>query len=186
MTLAVPKDRIDALLELARRREVEATPLGEFNTSGRLRATWNGRVVVDLELAFLHEGTPRVPLRARWSPPPRPESPPAAVEAALGEQRLRAAPGALGQDLLDMLARPNMASNEHLARHYDHEVKGLSVVKPWVGARQDVPSTATVMRARHLRPEGVVLAEGVHPYYGDLDTDAMARACVDEAVRRAL
>ncbi|MFZ6181500.1 phosphoribosylformylglycinamidine synthase subunit PurL [Nannocystis pusilla] len=186
MTLAVPKDRLEALLELARRREVEATPLGEFTSSGRLRATWAGKPVVDLELEFLHEGTPRVPLRARWSPPVRPASAAEAVAAALGEQRLADAPGAIGQDLLDMLARPNMASNEHLARRYDHEVKGLSVVKPWVGARQDVPSTATVMRARHLRPEGVVLAEGVHPHYGDLDTDAMARACVDEAVRRAL
>lgn len=186
MTLAVPKDRLDALLELARRREVEATPLGEFTRDGRLRATWAGQVVLDLELEFLHEGTPRVPLRARWSPPARPDSPAAAVAAVLGEQRLRDRPGALEQDLLDMLARPNMSSNEHLARRYDHEVKGLSVIKPWVGVRQDVPSTATVMRARHLRPEGVVLAEGVHPFYGDLDTDAMARACVDEAVRRAL
>jgi hypothetical protein len=52
--------------------------------------------------------------------------------------------------------------------------------------RQDVPATATVMRARHLRPEGVVLAEGVHPFYSDLDTYAMAVACVDEAVRRVL
>ncbi|MCY1057956.1 AIR synthase-related protein [Nannocystis sp. SCPEA4] len=186
MTLAVPKDKLDALLELARRREVEATPLGEFTSTGRLRATWAGKPVLDLELEFLHEGTPRVPLRARWSPPARPDSPAAAVAAVLGEARLTSAPGAIEHDLLDMLARPNMTSNEHLARRYDHEVKGLSVVKPWVGARQDVPSTATVMRARHLRPEGVVLAEGVHPHYGDLDTDAMARACVDEAVRRAL
>ncbi|HEY8378556.1 MAG TPA: AIR synthase-related protein, partial [Nannocystis sp.] len=186
MTLAVPKDKLPALLELARRREVEVTPLGEFNASGRFRATYGERVVVDLELEFLHEGTPRTPLVARWSPPARPASGPEQVAAVLGEGRLSAAPGCLGQDLLDMLARPNMASNEHLARRYDHEVKGLSVVKPWVGVRQDVPATATVLRARHLRPEGVVLAEAVHPYYSDLDTDAMARACVDEAVRRAL
>lgn len=186
MTLAVPPERLDEFLALARRREVEASVLGEFTTSGRLVVTHGEQAVVDLELEFLHEGVPRVPLRARWSPPVREDSPPAAREAALGESYLRGAPGRLGQDLLDMLARPNLRSNERIARRYDHEVKGLSVVKPWVGVKADVPATATVMRARHLRPEGVVLAEGIHPHYSDLDTYAMATACVDEAVRRVL
>ncbi len=94
------------------------------------------------------------------------------------------ADAALASTLPALLARWNLASNESIARRYDHEVKGLSVIKPWVGVRQDVPATATVLRARHLRPEGVVLAEGIHPFYSDLDTHAMATACVDEAVRR--
>lgn len=186
MTVAVPQDRLEAFLALARRREVEATVLGEFDTSGRLVARHGEHVAVDLDLGFLHEGTPRARLRARWSPPARPDSPPERLARALGESRLSEAPGCLGHDLLDMLERPNMRSNEHIARHYDHEVKGLGVVKPWVGVRRDVPATATVMRARHGRREGIVLAEGIHPYYSDVDTDAMARACVDEAVRRAL
>ncbi len=179
MTLAVPKARIDAFLGLAARREVEASVLGEFTASGRLEVTHGETMVCDLGLEFLHDGLPRWPLRARWSPPARPLSEPSALARALEPSRLGAA-------LLTLLARPNIASGEATARHYDHEVKGLSVIKPWVGVRQDVPATATVMRARHLRPEGVVLAEGVHPFYSDLDTDAMARACVDEAVRRLL
>jgi len=179
MTLAVPKASIEAFLALARRREVEASVLGEFTDSGRLVVTHGDTPVCDLELEFLHDGLPRWPLRARWSPPPRPLSAPARVAAALAED-------ALGATLLAMLRRPNLRSGEAIARHYDHEVKGLSVIKPWVGVRQDVPATATVMRARHLRPEGVVLSEGVHPFYSELDTHAMATACVDEAVRRAL
>lgn len=186
MTLAVPQDSLEEFLALARRREVEATVLGTFDASGRLRATFGEQVAVDLDLEFLHEGTPRARMRARWSPPRRDDSPADAVLAVVGETRLTEAPGCLGHDLLDMLERPNLRSNEHIARRYDHEVKGLSVVKPWVGVREDVPSTATVMRARHGRREGLVLAEGIHPYYSDVDTDAMARACVDEAVRRAL
>lgn len=179
MTLAVPKASIDAFLALARRREVEASVLGEFTDSGRLVVTHGQTPVCDLELAFLHDGLPRWPLRARWSPPARPLSPASAVAAALAEDGLPAT-------LLMMLRRPNLRSGEAVARHYDHEVKGLGVVKPWVGVRQDVPATATVMRARHLRSEGVVLAEGIHPFYSELDTHAMATACVDEAVRRAL
>ncbi len=177
MTLAVPKASIDEFLELAGRREVEASVLGEFTDSGRLEVTHGDTRVCDLSLAFLHDGLPRWPLRARWSPPARPLSPPEEVRRALAE---------LADALPALLRRPNLASNEAIARHYDHEVKGLSVVKPWVGVRQDVPATATVMRARHRRSEGVVLAEGVHPFYSDLDTHAMARACVDEAVRRLL
>jgi phosphoribosylformylglycinamidine synthase len=179
MTLAVPKASIDAFLALARRREVEASVLGEFTDSGRLVVTHGDTPVCDLELEFLHDGLPRWPLRARWSPPPRPLSAPAQVSAALAEDAALAT-------LLSLLRRPNLRSGEAIARHYDHEVKGLSVIKPWVGVRQDVPATATVMRGRHLRPEGVVLSEGVHPFYSELDTYAMATACVDEAVRRAL
>jgi len=179
MTLAVPRDSIEAFLALARRREVEASVLGEFTNSGRMIVTHGDTPVCDLELEFLHEGLPRWPLRARWSPPARTLSAPAAVAAALADD-------AVAATLLALLRRPNLRSGEAIARHYDHEVKGLGVVKPWVGVRQDVPATATVMRARHLRPEGVVLSEGIHPFYSELDTHAMATACVDEAVRRAL
>jgi phosphoribosylformylglycinamidine synthase len=92
----------------------------------------------------------------------------------------------IGRELLALLRRPNLRAVEGVARGYDHEVKGLSVVKPFVGEGRDVPATATVLRVRHGRPEGVVLGEGIHPSYGDLDAHAMAQAAVDEAVRRVL
>jgi phosphoribosylformylglycinamidine (FGAM) synthase-like enzyme len=132
-----------------------------------------------LALEFLHDGVPLPTLRARWSPPPRPLSPPDALAGACPQDQL-------GATLLALLRRPNLASGEAMARRYDHEVKGLSVIKPWVGVRRDVPATATVMRVRHGRPEGIVLGEGVHPYYSDIDAEAMAHAALDEGVRRVL
>jgi len=177
MTLAVPPGQLEAFLALAARREVEATVLGEFTDDGSFVVTHGQTPVVDLPLAFLHDGLPKVTLSA--SPDyPVPEPPaPEAVKAATDDA------GAL---LDDLLGGPGLASAEHLARHYDHEVKGLSVVKPLVGVHADVPSTASVMRARHGRPEGVVLAEGIHPFYAELCAHAMAHAAVDEAVRRVL
>jgi phosphoribosylformylglycinamidine synthase len=163
-------------MELARRREVEATVLGEFTSNGRFEVTYDDLDVVDLSLEFLHHGLPRALLRAKWSPPERAPADPAVLGGDADVERL----------LLDLMACPNLASHEDRARRYDHEVKGLSVVKPLVGVRRDVPSTATVMRGRHARPEGVVLAEGIHPLYGDIDTFAMAAACVDEGVRKVL
>ena len=85
-----------------------------------------------------------------------------------------------------MLRRLNLCSGEGKARHYDHEVKGLSVIKPWIGAGQDVPADATVFLAHHESLRGFVLSEGINPFLSDIDTHAMATSVVDEAVRRQL
>jgi phosphoribosylformylglycinamidine synthase len=179
MTVAVPPDQLDTFLELARVREVEASVLGEFTDNGVFEVVYDDQPVAELSLEFMHSGVPLPVRSARWSPPSRPDPDADALERLRGD-------GELAGSLQRLLARPSMSSNEDRARHYDHEVKGLSVVKPFIGVRADVPATATVLRARHRRDEGVVLAEGIHPFYGDVDADAMARACVDEAVRRVL
>lgn len=182
MTVAVPPTELDAFVELARRREVEASALGVFTDGGRFEVSHGETQVCDLGLEFLHEGVPLPTLEARWSPPERPPSDPEGAARELD----RFDPAALGAVILELLARPNLTANDDRARHYDHEVKGLSVIKPLLGVRGDVPATATVMRVRHGRDEGVVLGEGIHPWYADFDTDAMAKACVDEGVRRVL
>lgn len=179
MTIAVPPAQLDAFLELAARREVEASVLGEFTTRGRFEVVYGELEVCDLPLEFMHEGVPLPTLDARWSPPARPASDIAGARAKLAEVDASAT-------LIAMLGRSNQAASSERTRHYDHEVKGLSVIKPRIGRRGDVASTATVMRVRHGRDEGVVLGEGIHPWYSDFDTDAMARACVDEGVRRVL
>lgn len=177
MTLAVPPDKLDELLELAVQREVEASDLGEFTAGPSLEVLHGEDSVALLDMAFLHGGCPAMVLSARWSTP----------EFAEPEERAEDC----GEVLLGMLAGLNLASNEDFARHYDHEVKGQTVVKPWVGVEQDVPSEATVFLARPIDPEGrskrgFVLSEGVNPYLSDLDTEAMAATVVDEAVRRQL
>lgn len=180
MTVAVPPTELDAFLQLARKREVEATVLGEFTDDGRFVVTHGERSVCDLPLSFLHEGVPLPTLEARWAGDAR------ASSLAEVDSHSRLAELDSEALLLELLGRPNLAANDDRARHYDHEVKGLSVIKPLLGVRGDVPSTATVMRVRHGRDEGVILGEGIHPWFSDIDTDAMAKACVDEGVRRVL
>ncbi|MFV8748944.1 AIR synthase-related protein [Nannocystaceae bacterium ST9] len=179
MTIAVPPAQLDAFLELARAREVEASVLGEFTTTGRFEVAYGELEVCDLPLAFMHEGVPLPTLDARWQPPTRPAPDLVGARAKLAELDC-------STTLVALLGRSNLAASDERTRHYDHEVKGLSVIKPLIGRRGDVGSTASVMRVRHARDEGVVLGEGIHPWYADFDTDAMARACVDEAVRRVL
>jgi phosphoribosylformylglycinamidine synthase len=177
MSVAVRPEDLEAFLALAERREVEASVLGEFTETGRFEVTHDGVSVVDLSLEFLHEGWPKAVLRAELD------------EMAVEIDGLPAgwqADDAVGERLDALLASPEFACSEELGRGYDHEVKGLSVVKPWVGRHRDVPSTATVMRARHGRSEGVVLGEGIAPFFSQDDAEAMAKACVDEGVRRVL
>jgi phosphoribosylformylglycinamidine synthase len=71
-------------------------------------------------------------------------------------------------------------------RQYDHEVQGGSVVKPLVGARNDGPSDAAVLRPVLGSPRGVVVACGMNPRYGDFDTYHMAASAIDEAVRNCV
>ena len=173
MTLAVPEGDVAEFLALARRREVDAAVLGTFTDSGFLEVVFGFETVAMLDMQFLHEGDPDLDLSAVWEPKSfsEPGGP---------------APADLDATLLAMLSRLNLCSNETKARHYDHEVKGLTVVKPWVGASADVPAEATVFLMRHGAKRGYVLSEGVNPFYSDIDTYAMAQSVLDEAVRKQL
>ena len=173
MSLAVPPETVEALLALARRRDVEATVIGAFTASGAFVLRHGARVVGRLDLNFLHEGCPKMSLEARWAPPrvaaPRP---------------LRA--GSRHRALLGLLGALNVCSKEFKSRQYDGEVKGLSVVKPFVGVHSDVPSDATVTRIAYDSNAGLILAEGINPFFSDLDTYTMMASVIDEAVRRVI
>ncbi|MCO5061098.1 MAG: AIR synthase-related protein [Kiritimatiellae bacterium] len=171
MTLAVPPERWEAFAALAKRRDVEVAKIGTFSNSGSLRVWHRGVLCGALGLDFLHDGCPRMEIPAVW------------------ERRKVAAPRALRAGdrtgwLVKVLGALNVSSKEGKSRSYDGEVKGLSVVKPFVGVRSDMPSDATVMRLEYGGREGVALAEGVNPFLSDLDTYAMAASVVDEGVRR--
>jgi phosphoribosylformylglycinamidine synthase len=172
MTVAVPPDQVDEFLSLAAAREVEASVLGEFTDNGLLHVTYGDETVALLEMEFLHDGAPDMNLIPRWEPP---------VWTSPSSR-----PSDHGETLRQLLSRLNLTSGEAKARHYDHEVKGLSVIKPFVGTRSDIPAEATVFLARHGSMRGLVLSEGINPYLSDLDTYSMATTVVDEAVRRQI
>jgi phosphoribosylformylglycinamidine synthase len=85
-----------------------------------------------------------------------------------------------------MLARLNICSKEAWVRQYDHEVQGMSAVKPFVGAANDGPSDAAVLRPLLHSNSGVIVANGICPRYGDIDTYHMVACAIDEAVRNVI
>ena len=70
-------------------------------------------------------------------------------------------------------------------RQYDHEVQGMSVIKPLAGVDRDGPSDAAVLQPLPDSPKGIALA-AAHPRYGVLEPERMAMAAIDEALRNVV
>ena len=172
MSFAVPPENIEKFMSLAAHRDVEVTVLGEFTDNGKFHMLYGDRTVACLDIEFMHDGLPRMQLKAKWAPPSFPEP-------EIGSR-------ALDNDIVSLLGRLNVCSNEYKARQYDHEVKGLSVIKPFVGVERDVVSDATVTMPEQLSTEGIILAAGIQPRYSDIDTYHMMASIIDLAIRRVI
>ncbi|HEX6985385.1 MAG TPA: phosphoribosylformylglycinamidine synthase subunit PurL, partial [Planctomycetaceae bacterium] len=173
MVLAVPPEKADELIALAAAEGVEATVLGRFTDTRRLVLKYQGHVVGDLSMEFLHDGRPPVVREATYTPPaPRDFPPPVKTRY---DDTLKA-----------ILSDWNVCSKEWVIRQYDHEVQAGSVVKPLVGVNEDGPSDAAVVRPDLRSKRGLVVACGMNPRYGDLDPYWMAAAAIDEAVRNCV
>jgi phosphoribosylformylglycinamidine synthase len=173
MVLAVPPESWPALQELCAGEGVEASVIGRFEATGRLLLSYQGNIVADLAMDFLHEGRPTVVRQATWTPPAAPK-----LEATRSED--------FTPILLRILSAWNVCSKEWIIRQYDHEVQGGTVLKPLVGVRDDGPSDAAVITPLLGSWAGLAVGCGINPHYGDLDPYRMAAVCIDEAVRNVV
>jgi phosphoribosylformylglycinamidine synthase len=173
MVLAVPPDKWPALRDLCQSENVEATGLGRFTDSGRLILRYEGEVVADLSMRFLHEGRPAVVRQASWTPPAlRPIPPPDHGDFTV--------------DLIALLEHWDVCSKEWIVRQYDHEVQGRTVLKPLVGERDDGPGDAAVVLPVRGSTRGLAVGCGINPRFGLLDPYAMAACVIDEAIRNCV
>ncbi|MCA9213914.1 MAG: phosphoribosylformylglycinamidine synthase subunit PurL [Planctomycetales bacterium] len=175
MVFSVPESKWPDFETLCRSEGVEATIIGRFVGSGRLQLKYDGEVVGDLPMEFLHDGRPPVIREATYD----------SVETTSLEAPARSAEENK-TDLLSILASLNVASKEWVIRQYDHEVQGGSVIKPLVGIENDGPSDAAVVRPVLSSRQGVVIACGMNPRFGDFDTYHMAASAIDEAIRNCV
>ncbi|QWV99533.1 phosphoribosylformylglycinamidine synthase subunit PurS [Geomonas nitrogeniifigens] len=170
MSLAVPPEKIDEFMEMAKRYGVEATVLGTFTDSGIFHMLYGDKTVAFLPLSFMHAGLPPMQIPARWEKPVHEEP--------------KLAPSAdYTGDVKALLSSLNICSKESVVRRYDHEVQGGSVVKPFTGVDNDGPSDAAVVRPILDSFEGVVVGHGICPRYSDIDAYDMAANAIDEGLR---
>ncbi|MCD5401323.1 AIR synthase related protein, partial [candidate division NPL-UPA2 bacterium] len=173
MTLALKPDKLDKLMELAEKWGVEVTVIGKFTDGEKCQVKYQGQTVMSVDLDFLHDGLPRRRMKAEWKP-------------VTHEEGVFEEPKDLTLSLKEMLSRLNICSWEYVVRQYDHEVQGMSVIKPLVGVHNDVHSDAAVLKPLRDSWEGIIVATALQPNYSRIDTYHMAAAVIDEAIRNVM
>jgi phosphoribosylformylglycinamidine synthase len=173
MVIFVPPEKLEEALAVFASEDVEATVIGRLTSDRRLVVRYHGEVVGSLDMEFLHEGLPRRVRKAQWQPPVWPE--PTFPD-----------PPDLTPYLHQILGSWNVCSKEWVVRQYDHEVQGGSALKPLVGAHNDGPGDASIVRPRLDSYRALVIANGINPKYGQIDPYWMAAAAIDEALRNVV
>jgi phosphoribosylformylglycinamidine synthase subunit PurL len=120
MAAIVSPDQLSDVLGICRKWELNAAEVGEVTDSGVLRIFADEEVVGEIPVDLLTEEAPRYPVHTR----PRSLAPP------IVHQPIKADP----QELLDLLAAPNIRSREPIYRQYDQLVGSRTVRRPGLDA----------------------------------------------------
>ena len=163
MLLVARRDRLDEVLAIFHKWELDAVEIGRVTESGRVVLFFEGRVVADLPAAPLADEAPvydrpRVPAEppARFLWPDEPE--PASYAAAL-----RA-----------ILTSPNVAEKSWIWTQYDHMVQSNTVERPG--------GDAAVIRVKGTR-KGIAMKSDVNPFFCAFDAYRGGAIAVAEAAR---
>ncbi|MEM2922598.1 MAG: phosphoribosylformylglycinamidine synthase subunit PurL, partial [Candidatus Bathyarchaeia archaeon] len=168
MLLSVPPNNIHKVLRVFAEEEVEATVIGIFTDERKLRVKHGDKVVGDLDMGFL------------FNPPILD------MVASLSEHVEREPDLDLPRDLQDVLMRllgsPNISSKEKVVRTYDQQVRGNTVLTPFLGL-EPMPCDAAVIKPLEISEKCISLSCGINPRYGKIDPYWMAASSIDEAIR---
>lgn len=183
MTLAVPKKKWKVLQELLNKRGVEATVIGEFTNSGKCIVRYHKKIIMDMDMDFLHDGAP---MRKQESQKPSVISSERSEARNLKKNETsHSVRDDIGKTLLRMLSRRNITSYSFISSQYDSIVQAGSVLPPLQG-RGRVNGEASIFRPVLSSQKGVILSQGMYPTYSEIDTYAMGSASLDTAVRNSV
>jgi phosphoribosylformylglycinamidine synthase len=163
MLLVTRKDRLDTVLEVFGKWELEAVEIGRVTDSGRIVAFFEGRIVADLPAAPLSE---RAPIYDRPRVPPTPV-------LSRGWEEL-AEPGSYGACLRKILATENVAQKSWIWTQYDHMVGTNTVERPG--------GDAAVLRLKGTS-KAIAIKSDVNPFFCACDPYRGAAIAVAEAAR---
>jgi phosphoribosylformylglycinamidine synthase len=172
MTLSVPKSKWKQFNELMESRGVLAVRIGEFNNSNSCVVKQGGKIIMNMQMEFLHNGLPKRSLHAELK------------SKNISEPNLPKENDKTPY-LHSLLKTGNIGGFAWISEQYDHEVQAGSVVKPQSGAGR-VNTDAQIIRPLLSSEKGVVLSTGLYPSYSDIDTYHMAGASIDTAIRNAV
>ncbi len=170
MVVSVPEEKLGKLMKLCEGEDVDALSIGRITDTRKLVVMFNDKKLIDLEMEFLHKGLPKTRRKASWAEKSE-------EEPQLEEKE------SYNDELKRILAHPTVASKEEVIRRYDHEVQGNTIGKPMVGAFNDGPADAAIVRAGVEGDKAIAIANGINPRYSLISSYWMAASAIDEAAR---
>jgi phosphoribosylformylglycinamidine synthase II len=168
MLITVPPQNLEQVMAVFEKEDVIATAIGTLTTERRLKLTYTGETVSDIDMTFLFN--------------PCTSSKVATIEKTTFTEPEFPEPTNLTETLLQLLAAPNIASKEAVIRTYDHEVKGNTTLKPLQG-KYAGPNDAAVLKPLDDSLKCLTISCGMNPNYGKIDAYWMAASAIDEAMR---
>ncbi|HEY3204745.1 MAG TPA: phosphoribosylformylglycinamidine synthase subunit PurL [Thermoanaerobaculia bacterium] len=164
MLLVARRDRLEEVLGIFRKWELDAVEIGRVTDSERVVLFFEGKIVADLPAAPLSDRAPRYD---------RPRSAPA---APAGPMLWRDEPELVdyGDVLRRLLASPNVAEKSWIWSQYDHMVQTNTVERPG--------GDAAVMRVKGTK-KAIAMKSDVNPFFCMFDPYRGAAIAVAEAAR---
>ncbi|NQV36203.1 MAG: phosphoribosylformylglycinamidine synthase, partial [Phycisphaeraceae bacterium] len=111
MVIAVKPENLEAIQKVFDAEDVESTVVGTFTDTKQLIMRYQGTLVCELDMDFLHDGVPKYSRQGVWNTPSLTEPTPDTKSDYT-------------EDLAEILGSYNVASKEWVIRQYDHEVQG--------------------------------------------------------------
>ena len=169
MMLSVKPENAEKVLKIFKFWDVPAAIVGGVDDTKRIKATYKGKVVLDLDLDFLIKGVMY-------------ERPYEVVERDYSEREF-AMPD-LKEIIPEILNSPRIGSKESIIRRYDHEVRGNTILKPMQGLiNKQTHGDAAVMKPLKNSFQGLSITSDVNPRFCKLDPYWGAASAVEEVVR---
>ncbi|MFZ5644001.1 MAG: phosphoribosylformylglycinamidine synthase subunit PurL [Bacillota bacterium] len=173
MVLAVSEENWPEVEKICLNHNVEAVVLGAFTDDGRLKVTYNGETVCDLDMHFLHDGLPKRTLTADWVAPE-------------GGKAAPGPPGDWTEAFCRVMSHPDVCSKEPILRMYDHGVQGASSLPPFGGIDGDAPNDAVVIAPVYGKEYGMVVSHGLNPVLNNINPYHGSTWAAAEAVSNAI
>src|SRR5581483_5326431 len=170
MMAVVTPANVERFFELCEKWDVTATVIGTVTDTGRLRMTWHGETIVDVDPRTLaHQGPDyhRPYHRPDWQDGLQAAAPDSLSRPKTGEE--------LRETVLRLLASPNLADKRWVVEQYDHRVRGNTVLAHG--------EDSGMLRLDEESNLGVAVATDGNGRYAKLDPYTGAQLALAEAYR---
>ncbi|ODS42277.1 MAG: phosphoribosylformylglycinamidine synthase II [Candidatus Altiarchaeales archaeon IMC4] len=169
MMLAARPENARKVLEVFDFWDVPAGVIGAVDGSSRIKATYKGKTVLDLDLEFLNKG---VRYERKYKVVERNEKDPAFDMPDLNKA------------VLDVLGSASVGSRESVIRRYDHEVRAATVLKPMQGIiNHETHGDAAVIKPLEKSFRGLAITADVNPRMCRQNPYWGSASAVDEVIR---